>query len=288
LDAAYYDEHSSLEMAAKIAKETSAIQRGTGEKVGNIIMAATSFLLGFLFAFYFGWLLTLILLAAFPIMAVMGVAMGIAMQDGFKESMRAYAQSSGYAEQALHAIKVVHTYGQELLEMENFNKYLSRTREIGKKQSLKKSIGTSLMFMLIFGFYGYSFYWGGYLRYNDIKNGDVEYTGGSVIGVLFCVIFGAFNLGGAGPHFVSLAEGKIGGKLAFEVIEQLPKIEPNDKKAIQLVKENVKGTFEFKNVYFKYPTRPELQVMNNLNLTIEGGKTTALVGPSGSGKSTII
>lgn len=28
--------------------------------------------------------------------------------------------------------------------------------------------------------------------------------------------------------------------------------------------------------------------MNNLCLTIEGGKTTALVGPSGSGKSTVI
>ena len=51
-DAAYYDEHNPTEMAAKIAKETSAMQRGLGEKVGSIIMSFTSFLLGFVFAFY--------------------------------------------------------------------------------------------------------------------------------------------------------------------------------------------------------------------------------------------
>lgn len=194
-------------------------------------MAFVSFILGFAFAFVYGWLLTLILLALFPVMMLMGIGMGVAMQDGFKESMRSYAQSSGYAEQALNAIRVVHTYGQELLEIKNYEKYLSRTRKIGRKQILKRSIGASLLFLIIFGFYGYAFYWGGYLRFNDIKNGEREYTGGAVLGILFCVIFGAFNLGGAGPHFASIAEGRIGGKLAFEVIEHEPSIEQDDKKA---------------------------------------------------------
>lgn len=70
-------------------------------------MSFVSFFLGFVVAFFWGWLLTLILLAACPVMTIMGLGMAAAMQDGFKESMRAYAQSSGYAEQALHAIKVV-------------------------------------------------------------------------------------------------------------------------------------------------------------------------------------
>ena len=52
------------------------------------------------------------------------MGMGVAMQDGFAEQMRAYAQSAGYAEQALGAIKVVHTYGQEMLEESNYEKYL--------------------------------------------------------------------------------------------------------------------------------------------------------------------
>lgn len=85
-------------MAAKISKETTAIQRGVGEKVGNVLMSACSFSFGFLFAFYWGWMLTLILLAGLPIMGFMGVGMAMSMSEGFSASMKAYAQSSGYAE----------------------------------------------------------------------------------------------------------------------------------------------------------------------------------------------
>ena len=35
-DAAYYDEHNPTEMASRIAKEVSAMQRAIGEKFGNL------------------------------------------------------------------------------------------------------------------------------------------------------------------------------------------------------------------------------------------------------------
>ncbi|CAL2047710.1 unnamed protein product [Caenorhabditis brenneri] len=48
------------------------------------------------------------------------------------------------------------------------------------------------------------------------------------------------------------------------------------------------GKIVFENVEFAYPTRKNVNVLNGINLTIESGKTTALVGPSGNGKSTIV
>lgn len=42
------------------------------------------------------------------------------------------------------------------------------------------------------------------------------------------------------------------------------------------------------NVTFAYPSRPHVKVLDNLSLTLEKGKVTALVGPSGCGKSTIV
>lgn len=47
--------------------------------------------------------------------------------------MKAYAQSAGYAEQALQAIKIVHTYGNELLENKIYSKHLERARELARK-----------------------------------------------------------------------------------------------------------------------------------------------------------
>lgn len=51
--------------------------------------------------------------------------------------------------------------------------------------------------------------------------------------------------------------------------------------------ENVNGAFELKRVSFRYPSRPDTVILQELNLEIPAGQHTAIVGMSGSGKSTI-
>jgi ATP-binding cassette subfamily B (MDR/TAP) protein 1 len=51
---------------------------------------------------------------------------------------------------------------------------------------------------------------------------------------------------------------------------------------------NLRGKIEFRNVTFAYPTKPDIEVLKNVNFIIEPGQTVGLVGYSGSGKSTII
>ena len=50
----------------------------------------------------------------------------------------------------------------------------------------------------------------------------------------------------------------------------------------------VEGTVEFRDVHFRYPTRPEQPVLRGLNLSVKPGQYIALVGASGCGKSTTI
>lgn len=53
-------------------------------------------------------------------------------------------------------------------------------------------------------------------------------------------------------------------------------------------KETFRGEIEFKNVWFRYPTRKETWVLRGLNLKIEPNEIVALVGESGCGKSTFV
>lgn len=287
-DADFYDRNNPTEMASKISKEISAIQRGTGEKVGSIIQAVAGFILGFVFAFYWGWLLSLILVGALPFMLLVGIAMAASLTVGGSDLMKAYAQSAGYAEQALAAIKVVHTYGQELLEERNYGKYLSRSQIIQKKTIISAAVGQAILFFIIFLFYAYAFFFGGLLRWKEIKNGDREYSSGSIIAIMFSTVFGSLQLGGISPHAKAISDGRIAGKLAYDVIDEKPKVVSDDKSAKQLKREEVKGLIEFKDVKFKYPSKDDLVVLKKFSCAFEAGKTTALVGPSGSGKSTII
>jgi len=48
------------------------------------------------------------------------------------------------------------------------------------------------------------------------------------------------------------------------------------------------GAIEFRDVHFRYPTRPEQPVLRGLSLTVRPGQYVALVGASGCGKSTTI
>ncbi|XP_073533909.1 ATP-binding cassette sub-family B member 5-like isoform X5 [Phyllobates terribilis] len=50
----------------------------------------------------------------------------------------------------------------------------------------------------------------------------------------------------------------------------------------------IKGDVEFKNINFCYPSRPNVQVLNGLNVKVKSGQTVALVGQSGCGKSTTV
>jgi len=50
---------------------------------------------------------------------------------------------------------------------------------------------------------------------------------------------------------------------------------------------SIKGTLAFKNIDFAYPSRPDLNVLENISIDIQAGETIALVGPSGAGKSTL-
>lgn len=90
----------------------------------------------------------------------------------------------------------------------------------------------------------------------------------------------------ATPNIKAITEGKVAGKIAFSVIDRRPKILLDDESSQPVG--DIKGKIEFKNVTFRYPTRPEQKVLDDFSATFEEGKTTAIVGASGSGKSTII
>lgn len=55
--------------------------------------------------------MSLILLAAFPVLFLATLAIANAIKSGFSSNLKSYGQSAGYAEQALNAIRVVQAFG---------------------------------------------------------------------------------------------------------------------------------------------------------------------------------
>ncbi|MDD3999342.1 MAG: ABC transporter ATP-binding protein [Bacilli bacterium] len=79
------------------------------------------------------------------------------------------------------------------------------------------------------------------------------------------------------------------GFSGMEKFMQIMRINPTIKvKENSIIKEDIKGDIEFKNVFFRYKQEDSDDlILNNFNLHIPTGKKIALVGETGVGKTTI-
>ncbi len=89
--------------------------------------------------------------------------------------------------------------------------------------------------------------------------------------------------------FQSITRAKVCAKRIEEVLNSSPVITSNvSRNSDYNIKEKDKGTIEFKNVDFSYPSLSGKPVISNLNLKINKGEVIAILGATGSGKSSIV
>ena len=95
------------------SSDTLLIQEGISEKVGLTLQYVVTFVAGFVIAFIKNWELTLVLCAAFPLIAVSGAIMGKMMSSQAKAGQEIYAKAGGVAEEVLSCIRTVVAFGGE-------------------------------------------------------------------------------------------------------------------------------------------------------------------------------
>lgn len=85
----------------------------------------------------------------------------------------------------------------------------------------------------------------------------------------------------------SITAAFVGAHRLFKTIDRISKITSPDV-SNKSRKPDKGNDIEYKKIDFQYPTRPDVQILNDFSLHIKEGKTVAFVGPSGCGKSTCI
>lgn len=100
------------------------------------------------------------------------------------------------------------------------------------------------------------------------------------------MLLGTASLGLVGPNAEAVATGATAARRILELMDKQAAINSMSEEGI--IPDAPRGDIRFENVQFSYPTRPDVRVLTNFDLSLPAGSTTALVGASGCGKSTII
>ncbi|XP_061185823.1 ATP-dependent translocase ABCB1-like [Saccostrea echinata] len=277
----WFDTHDSGELNTRLSGDISKIQTGIGDKMGIFFQWFSTFLTGVVIGFVYGWKLTLAMLAFSPLIVIAALIEDKLITAASSKSLNAYAKAGAVADEVLGAIRTVIAFGGQDKECDRYNKHLSDAKKKGIRKGLTIGFSMGLIYFIIFSVYGFGFWYGA-----KLVREDSDYTPGNVVIVFFSIMISAFALGYATPPLGKFSEARGAAYTVYQLIEQVPDIDSSSDEGLK--PGGVTGNVKLRNVKFRYPARPEVQVLKGVSLEINRGETVALVGSSGCGKSTII
>ncbi len=273
----YYDNTKTGHIMSRIVNDLRDITELAHHGPEDLFISLVMLLGSFVVLIRIEWRLTLILFTFIPIAIWFIMSKRNRMSNSFREVRKKIANVNSQLENSISGIRVAKSFTNEEYEIEKFNEgnlKFSNARKGSYKVMAEFLAGigimSSILNLLVISL-------GGYFVYRDIINF------GDLFSFTLYVNFFMQPIRRLSEFSQQFQDGMTG----FERFIEIMNIESDitDKEcAIEL--DDVKGNIKFNNVSFSY-NNGKNTVLSNLDLSIDAGKTIALVGPSGAGKTTL-
>lgn len=275
----FFNKNKVGELTSRMSSDISQIQETLRTKIAEFFRQAFMIVAGIIFLFFLSWKLSLIMLSVLPILAISGVIFGRYIKKLSKTAQDEAAESNTIIEEALMGISNVKSFTNELFVQKKYGKAVENIKDLNIKSGLWRGLFISFMIFCVFGAIVFII-WQGLLMTQGAhpELAQKDFFTFVMLTVMMGVSFGSI------PDMYAGIQKAIG---ATENLMTL--IQQDGEKELQQGTEKpvITGKISFSNASFSYPQRKDIEVLNNINLSILENQTVALVGASGAGKSTI-
>jgi ATP-binding cassette subfamily B protein len=274
----FYEQSRTGEVVSRLTADTTQIKSTFGFSASVALRNIIMLLGGVVMMVLTAPRLSAFALLALPLVVAPLVLFGRRVRRLSRLAQDRLADSAATAQETLGAITTVQAFGQEEVIAAGFETETERAFQTARRRSKARALLTASIIFLSLG---------------------------SIVGILWLgardVVAGTLSAGTLGQFvlYAAIAASAIGelsqvwGELqlaagAAERISELIDTEPKIRRPeVPLILPPAQGRIAFKNISFRYPTRPETGALCGVSFSARRGETVAIVGPSGAGKTTI-
>jgi len=280
LPMSFYAEQRVGDLNSRISSDISQLSDTLTTTIAEFLRQFMLIIGGIILLLFISPKLTFLMLAIVPVVAVAAVIFGRFIRKVSREVQDKIAESNTIVQETLQGITNVKAFANEYFENLRYKKSTESIVVTAIQGGKYRGAFASFIIFCLFGAIVAVIWYGVFLA-----SKDQLFIGDLIKFILYSVYVGA-SFGGIAELYSQIQKAVGATERVFEILDEHP--EDLDITTAQTNITRVEGNVEFRDVAFTYPSRKEIQVLKNINLTAKKGETIAIVGPSGSGKSTLI
>ena len=258
--------------------DVGQVSQLVGSGVLNLMKDSLTLIVLVSLMFYQNWNLALFALIMMPLAVIVAKSLGKRINKAVTESAKIEGGLTSYLSEVIKGTRMIKIYQQENFEFDR------STKKIDERTNIQIKIGsiliraTPIMEILTGIMIGGFVYYSGFM----IANGQMQIN--NFFSFLTAMMLAYQPIRSLATINMLFNQGAVGADRVFNVLDAEPSIREISSASNLNIK---KGTIKFEEVNFSYANTKK-EAIKNINISIEGSTTVALVGHSGAGKSTIV
>jgi ATP-binding cassette subfamily B protein len=274
----FFEKNRVGDLISRITSDVSAFQSILSMTLAELFRQVVTLVVGIAIILYISWKLTLFMLLTFPIVVVAAFVFGKYIRVLSRKVQNKLAESNAMVSETLQSISVVKGFTNEKIESDKYADTMKDLVNLSIRTAVFRGGFISFSIVGLFGGIMLVVWYGGGL----VEQGQIELA--DLMSFLFYTAFIGASVNGLGDIYSQIQSSVGASERILEILDEPSEVDLHNVKKTK----KVSGEITYKNVFFSYPSRPDMPVFNDFCITIKPGEKIALVGPSGAGKSTVV
>jgi ATP-binding cassette, subfamily B, bacterial len=276
---AFYERIMTGEVLSRLTTDTTLVLSVISSSVSSALRNVLTLVGGLALMALTSAKLTGLVLIVVPLVVAPILTLGRRVRRLSRESQDRIADTSAQASETLLAAQTVQAYTHEAASRAVYRRLTEAAFDAARRRTAARAVLTAIVIFLVFTSVVVVLWIGA----RDVRAGAM--TPGALVQFVIYAVMVAGSVAALSEVWGELQRAAGATERMTELIGAADAVRDPERPVAS--PERVRGEIAFRGVTFRYPARPELPALSDLDLTVRPGETVALVGPSGAGKTTI-